>query len=285
MRRRLILAALAALVFGTAHAQMPAALPALLGVKIAPGQWREYRNVGGGPLYDGRRTKVAYFTTEHFDGRDYQWIEFSGAGRKPREVSRMLISLADPSEPPLRSIIDVDAQINPATIPGCDPLEHAPTQFKRIGQRTVHVPSGTFGATVFSYRSLGVAHEVYVSARDPKGIVMIETPTLRTELVASGGGAVSQLHEHPAYSGPAACPRNSQDEEKFNALIGCLEEHVIAAAALGGERDYDFVWRRTTRLCSVNASARILDGWKASFKHTFEVRWVAPRQDDTSNGD
>lgn len=263
---------------------MPAALPALLGVEIAPGQWREYRNVGGGSLYDGRRSKVAYFRNERFDGRDYQWIEFSSVGRKPSEVSRMLISLSDPSEPPLRSIVDVDAEINPASVPGCDPLDHSPTDFTRLGKQTVRVPAGTFRATVFAYRSLGVAHKAFISTRDPKGIVMIETPTLRTELTASGGGAESQVHGKPLYEGPAACPTNSQNERKFNALIGCLQEHVIAAAALAGEKDYDRVWRRTTRLCHINASARLLDGWKASLQHTFESQWVAPRQDDDSDG-
>jgi hypothetical protein len=284
MGRPLILAAFAALAAGAVHAQMPAELSTLLGVKVAPGQWREYRNVGGGRLYDGRDTKVSYFRTEHLAIGDYQWIEFGSVGQKPQETSRVLVSLADPAEPPLRTLVEVDAPINPATLPGCDPLEHPRTQFRLIGDETVRVPAGTFLTTVFAYRSLGVEHKAYVSARDPKGIVMIETPTLRTELVAAGGGAESRLHGQPLYDGPAACPRSTQDEYKFNALIGCLQERVIAAAALGGERDYDSVWQRTTRLCGVNPSAGIIGGLKGSLEHTFETQWVAPRQTGASDG-
>ncbi len=272
-----MLAGLAVLASAAAHAQMPAALSTLVGARIAPGQWREYRNVGGGPLYDGRVTKVAYFETERLVNVDYQWIEFSSVDAKTRQVSRELVSLADPAEPPLRTLIYIDPPINPATLPGCDPLEHPKTRFKMSGHETVRVPAGTFPTTVFVYRSLGVEHKAYVSARDPKGIVMIETPTLRTELVAAGDGAASQRKGRPLYDGPAACPHRTQDAGKLAAMVDCLQERVVAAAALAGERDYDLVWQRTTRLCGINASAGVLGRLQSLLEPTFEAQWVAPR--------
>ncbi len=266
---------------GTACAQMPAALATKLGVRVAPGQWREYRNVGGGPRYDGRRIKVAYFGTEPLLGVEYQWIEFSSVGQKTRQITRELVSLADPAEPPLRTQLYIVPPINPATLPGCDPLEHPHTEFKVVGRETVRVPAGTFQTTVFSYRSLGVEQKAYVSAQDPKGIVMIETPTLRTELVSAGGGAESRAPGQPLYDGPAACPHRTQDAGKLNAIVGCLQDHVVAAAALAGERDYDFVWRRTTRLCGINASAGVLGRLKSLLEPTFESEWVAPREKES----
>lgn len=274
----------AMLALGTAQAQVPAELPSLLGVKIAPGQWREYRNVGGGPLYDGRRTRVAYFGTERVAGDPYQWIEYSSIGESPKQVTRDLVSLTNPGEVPVETIIDVDGPVNPASRPTCDPLEHRVVSYEEAGKKVVHVPAGTFETTVFTYRSVGVAQKAYVSTRDPKGIVLIETPTLRMELIAAGGGAKSQVHGPPLYRGPAACEHHSQNQAKWNALMGCLEQHVIAAAALGGESDYDSVWRRTTRLCNINASARMLNGFKASLEPIFREHYVEPRKHDAADG-
>lgn len=251
------------------HAQLPVAVPGLLGVRIEAGQWREYRNVGGGHLYDGGRTRIAYLETERFDGRDYQWVEYSDLGTPARHVTRSLVSMSDPSQAPLRSVESLDAPV-PEREPTCDASAGANVRYEIAGERTVHVPAGTFPATAIEYTSFGVKHTAYVSTADPKGIVLIETPNLRTELVASGSGAKSGLGGGQVRQLPAQCPP-SQTEGKRESLFDCVQQHVIAAAALGGEQDYDAAWQRATRLCNVNASARMLTTWKGALERVFDA--------------
>lgn len=168
-----------------------------LAMGLEPGQWREYRFVGGST--GGAVVRWTWLETEQHDDHTYQWFETAMTHKDRRTVSRVLGNRDDPGSPPARVIMqtgetpamEMPAEMRKLAAPALQRYALNPPR-KLDAPAEVDVPAGRFVATVFEAGDGASSSRSYFADTLP-GIVLYEGPGGGMELVAFGGGGKTAI--------------------------------------------------------------------------------------------
>jgi hypothetical protein len=169
-----------------------------LAMKLAPGQWREYRFTGGATA--GSIVRWTWLETEQQEGETLQWLETRMEQNEKVLISRILGSLDDPTAVPLRVIMQTDG-MPPREMPEEMRQMAAPALKRnllnpptRLGEpKTVQVPAGEFVTTVYESRVGGDVSLTYYST-DLPGMISYEATAGGMVLVAFGNDGSSAIN-------------------------------------------------------------------------------------------
>lgn len=161
-----------------------------LAMRLAPGEWREYRFTGGAT--DGSTVRWTWLETEEVDGETHQWFETYMERNGQVIVSRILGSLDDPAAIPRRVIMQT-GEMPPREMPEEMRQMAAPALKRNLlnpptrlaEPETVEVPAGEFSTTVYESNVAGQVSQTYYSTELP-GMVLFQGDAGGMELVAWG---------------------------------------------------------------------------------------------------
>jgi hypothetical protein len=192
-----------------------------LAMKLASGEWREYRFTGGATK--GSTVRWTWLETVELDGRSYQWFETQMNQTDQKMLSRILGSLDNPTEPPIRVIMQT-AQMPPREMPEEMRLLAAPALKRNLlnppsklpDTKNIEVPAGKFTTTVYESSVGGDVSRTYYST-DLPGMISYEASAGGMELIAYGSdgktaieGEVTPYTPLPRGVKPGAAPKASQ---------------------------------------------------------------------------
>lgn len=168
-----------------------------LAMKLAPGEWREYRFTGGATK--GTSVRWTWLETVEQEDGTYQWFETTMNQNDQVLVSRILGSLDDPAAPPVRVIMQT-ANMPPREMPEEMRLMAAPAlkrntlnpPTKLPEPMSVEVPAGTYATTVYESNISGSINRTYYSETLP-GMVLFENDAGGMELVAYGNDGTTAI--------------------------------------------------------------------------------------------
>jgi len=168
-----------------------------LAMDLAPGQWREYRYVGGPS--DGAIVRWTWLDTLERDGQSFQWFETRMNDGDSQTVSKVLANRSNPGAVPAAVLMQKDDQPvveMPAAmrVRAADVLQLGDVPPKEIKLSEIEVPAGRFATTMYVVEQGGVTQRTYVSDSLP-GMILIETPDFRMELVATGSDGQAAIAE------------------------------------------------------------------------------------------
>lgn len=173
--------------------EMPRLSP--LAMELAPGQWREYRYVGGPS--DGATVRWTWLERVEREGKNFQWFETAMQSGEKRLISKVLIDRTNPDAVPARILMQANDEAvveMPAAMRArsADIMQLEGTSPKKVESAAVEVPAGQYSTMVYVVEQNGVIQRTYVS-EDLPGMVLIETPGFRMELVAAGDGGRTEI--------------------------------------------------------------------------------------------
>jgi hypothetical protein len=168
-----------------------------LAMKLAPGEWREYRFTGGAT--EGTTVRWTWLETVEQEDGSYQWFETTMNQNGQALVSRILGSVDDPAAPLIRVIIQT-ADMPPREMPEEMRLMAAPAlkrntlnpPTKLPEAKSVEVPAGTYTTTVYESNISGAVNRTYYSETLP-GMILFENDAGGMELVAFGNDGTTAI--------------------------------------------------------------------------------------------
>jgi hypothetical protein len=168
-----------------------------LAMKLAPGQWREYRFTGGATA--GATVRWTWLEKEERGDETLQWFETRMEGNGQTLISRILGSIDDPVAPPVRVIMQT-ANMPPREMPEEMRQMAAPALKRNLlnppelltEKRIVEVPAGKFTTDVYVSNIGGDLARTYFS-RDLPGMVSYEAVAGGMELIAFGDDGTTSV--------------------------------------------------------------------------------------------
>jgi hypothetical protein len=166
-----------------------------LAMDLPPGQWREYRYVGGPS--NGARVRWTWLDTLEREGQSFQWFETRMIDGDSQTVSKVLANRSNPGAVPAvvlmqkndQQVVEMPAAMR---VRAADVLQLSGVPPKEIKLSEIEVPAGQFATTMYVIEQAGVTQRIHVSESLP-GMVLIETPDFRMELVATGSDGQSLI--------------------------------------------------------------------------------------------
>jgi hypothetical protein len=161
-----------------------------LAMKLAPGEWREYHFTGGATK--GSTVRWTWLEKVELEGSSYQWFETQMNQNNQKMISRILGSLDNPTEPPIRVIMQT-ADMPPREMPEEMRLLAAPALKRNLlnppsklsDTKDIEVPAGKFTTTVYESSIGGDLSRTYYST-DLPGMISYEAAAGGMELIAYG---------------------------------------------------------------------------------------------------
>ncbi len=168
-----------------------------LAMKLAPGEWREYRFTGGATK--GSTVRWTWLETVKKDDGTYQWFETSMNQNGQTLVSRVLGNIDNPVSPPIRVIMQT-ADMPPREMPKEMRQMAAPALNRNVLNppeilpegKSIEVPAGSFTTTVYESKIGGDISRTYYSEELP-GMVLFEGAAGGMELIAYGDDGTSAI--------------------------------------------------------------------------------------------
>ena len=166
-------------------------------MKLAPGEWREYRFTGGATK--GSVVRWTWLETEDCNGETCQWFETLMNQNDQRLVSRILGSLDDPTAVPLSVIIqtgdmpprEMPAEMRQMSAPALKRnLLNPPVRLQEPA--TIEVAAGKFTTDVYESTIGGDKALTYYSPNLP-GMIVYEASAGGMELTAFGSDGTTSI--------------------------------------------------------------------------------------------
>lgn len=168
-----------------------------LAMRLAPGEWREYRFTGGAT--EGSTVRWTWLETEQQGDETYQWFETRMEQNGQVLISRVLGSIDDPIAPPVRVIMQT-GDMPPREMPEEMRLLSAPALKRNLlnpptqltDPVTIEVPAGKFTTTVYESHISGAVAQTYYST-DLPGMISYEAAAGGMQLTAYGSGGKTSI--------------------------------------------------------------------------------------------